>query len=134
MRLGSCQRACLVSAEDTTHTPVIPGLSTYVGTMIYTGNIGTQIASEFDTYRCVWARVRLGSCQLGEKLILPLLSRLSLSPTIGAPSPFGAPQEKSSLISSQTSQSVSGDFSTEVHSCALTCNGFALSDMYIYII
>lgn len=84
-----------------------------------------------DRKRVRLLQVCLGTCAFGllsaqEKLILPLLSRLSSSPTNRAPSPFGAPQEKSSLISSQTSQSVSDDFSTEVHSCVLTCNGFAL--------
>lgn len=58
---------CLISTEDTKHIPVIPGLSTSVGTMIYTGSIGTQIANEHaDSYRCVCACVRLGSASSGE--------------------------------------------------------------------
>lgn len=41
-------------SEDTKQLPVIPGLSTAVGTMIYAGSIGTQIANELiDSYRCV---------------------------------------------------------------------------------
>ena len=42
------------STEDTKQIPIIPGLSSGVGTMIYAGSIGTQIANELiDSYRCI---------------------------------------------------------------------------------
>ncbi|XP_076578680.1 basic helix-loop-helix ARNT-like protein 2 isoform X1 [Chaetodon auriga] len=70
--------------EDTKQIPVIPGLSSGVGTMIYAGSIGTQIANELiDSYR------------------------MNSSPSSGAPSPFGPAQEKCLLVSPQTSRSVS---------------------------
>ncbi|KAM3587756.1 uncharacterized protein V6R79_013353 [Siganus canaliculatus] len=68
--------------EDTKQIPIIPSISTGVGTMIYAGSIGTQIASELiDSYR------------------------MNSSPSSGASSPFGAPQEK--MVSPQTSRSAS---------------------------
>lgn len=40
--------------DDTKQLPVIPGLCSGVGTMIYAGSIGTQIANELiDCTRCV---------------------------------------------------------------------------------
>uniref|UniRef100_A0A668AYP2 Basic helix-loop-helix ARNT like 2 n=1 Tax=Myripristis murdjan TaxID=586833 RepID=A0A668AYP2_9TELE len=64
--------------------PIIPGLYSSVGTMIYAGSIGTQIANELiDSYRC------------------------NSSPSSGAASPFSSIQDKSPLISSQTTRTVS---------------------------
>nr|XP_033471015.1 aryl hydrocarbon receptor nuclear translocator-like protein 2 isoform X5 [Epinephelus lanceolatus] len=71
--------------EDTKQLPIIPGLSSGVGTMIYAGSIGTQIANELiDSY-----------------------SRMNSSPSSGASSPFGPAQEKFPLVSPQTSTSAS---------------------------
>ncbi|XP_041819622.1 aryl hydrocarbon receptor nuclear translocator-like protein 2 [Chelmon rostratus] len=71
--------------EDTKQIPIIPGLSSGVGTMIYAGSIGTQIANELiDSY-----------------------SRMNSSPSSGASSPFGLAQEKGPLVSPQTSRSAS---------------------------
>nr|XP_046235731.1 aryl hydrocarbon receptor nuclear translocator-like protein 1 isoform X3 [Scatophagus argus] len=71
--------------EDTKQIPVIPGISSGAGTMIYAGSIGTQIANELiDTY-----------------------SRMNSSPSSGASSPFGPAQEKCPLVSPQTSRSAS---------------------------
>ncbi|XP_075328313.1 basic helix-loop-helix ARNT-like protein 1 isoform X1 [Odontesthes bonariensis] len=57
--------------EETKQIPEILGLSVGVGTMIYAGNIGTQIANELiDSYRA------------------------NSSPSSGASSPFGSIQEK----------------------------------------
>ncbi|XP_051806765.1 aryl hydrocarbon receptor nuclear translocator-like protein 2 isoform X2 [Acanthochromis polyacanthus] len=68
--------------EDTKQIPVIPGLSSGVGTMIYAGSIGTQIANELiDTYR------------------------VNSSPSSGASSPFGPVLEKCPIVSPQTSRS-----------------------------
>ncbi|XP_044199293.1 aryl hydrocarbon receptor nuclear translocator-like protein 2 isoform X2 [Thunnus albacares] len=70
--------------EDTKQIPIIPGLSSGVGTMIYAGSIGTQIANELiDSYR------------------------MNSSPSSGASSPFGPAQEKCPLVSPQTSRSPS---------------------------
>ncbi|KAG7496663.1 aryl hydrocarbon receptor nuclear translocator 2 isoform X2 [Solea senegalensis] len=70
--------------EVTKQIPIIPGLSSGSGTMIYAGSIGTQIANELtDSYR------------------------VNSSPSSGASSPFGPVQEKCSLVSPQTSRSVS---------------------------
>lgn len=42
------------STDDTKQIPIIPGLSSGVGKMIYAGSIGTQIASELiDSYRYI---------------------------------------------------------------------------------
>uniref|UniRef100_A0A4W6FZ66 Basic helix-loop-helix ARNT like 2 n=1 Tax=Lates calcarifer TaxID=8187 RepID=A0A4W6FZ66_LATCA len=70
--------------EDTKQIPIIPGLSSGLGTMIYAGSIGTQIANEL-----------IDSC------------RMNSSPSSGASSPFGPAQEKGPLVSPQTSKSVS---------------------------
>ncbi|XP_034018995.1 aryl hydrocarbon receptor nuclear translocator-like protein 2 isoform X2 [Thalassophryne amazonica] len=70
--------------EDTKQIPIIPGLSSSVGTMIYAGSIGTQIANELiDSYR------------------------MNSSPTGGASSPFGLAQAKGLQVSPHTSKSVS---------------------------
>ncbi|KAM4711537.1 basic helix-loop-helix ARNT-like protein 1 [Anableps anableps] len=66
--------------EEAEQIPDIPGLSTGVGTMIYAGSIGTQIANELgDTYRA------------------------NSSPSSGASSPFGSVQEKCPHTSRSTS-------------------------------
>ncbi|XP_076010319.1 basic helix-loop-helix ARNT-like protein 2 isoform X2 [Genypterus blacodes] len=68
--------------EDAKQIPIIPGLSSGVGTMIYAGSIGTQISNEFqDSYR------------------------VNSSPSSGAPSPFGLAQDKCPLVSPGTSRS-----------------------------
>ncbi|XP_037616393.1 aryl hydrocarbon receptor nuclear translocator-like protein 1 isoform X3 [Sebastes umbrosus] len=70
--------------EDIKQIPIIPGLSSGVGMMIYAGSIGTQIANELvDSYR------------------------MNSSPSSGASSPFGPAQEKGPLVSPQTSTSAS---------------------------
>uniref|UniRef100_UPI0037E85A9D basic helix-loop-helix ARNT-like protein 2 isoform X2 n=1 Tax=Semicossyphus pulcher TaxID=241346 RepID=UPI0037E85A9D len=70
--------------EVSKQIPIIPSLSSGVGTMIYAGSIGTQIANELiDTYR------------------------INSSPSSGASSPFGVAQDKGPLVSPQTSRSVS---------------------------
>ncbi|XP_032361640.1 aryl hydrocarbon receptor nuclear translocator-like protein 1 isoform X2 [Etheostoma spectabile] len=70
--------------EDTKQIPIIPGLSSGVGTMIYAGSIGTQIANELmDSYR------------------------MNSSPSSGACSPFGLAQEKCPRVSPLTSTSAS---------------------------
>ncbi|GAA6227764.1 aryl hydrocarbon receptor nuclear translocator-like protein 2 [Lates japonicus] len=70
--------------EDTKQIPIIPGLSSGLGTMIYAGSIGTQIANELiDSYR------------------------MNSSPSSGASSPFGPAQEKGPLVSPPTSKSTS---------------------------
>uniref|UniRef100_A0A665UM09 Aryl hydrocarbon receptor nuclear translocator like 2 n=1 Tax=Echeneis naucrates TaxID=173247 RepID=A0A665UM09_ECHNA len=71
--------------EDTKQIPVIPGLSTGFGPMIYAGSIGTQIANE----------------------LIESYSRMNSSPSSGASSPFGQVQEKCPLVSPKTSRSVS---------------------------
>lgn len=70
--------------EVSRELPIIPGLSSVVGTMIYTGSIGTQIANELmDSYR------------------------INSSPSSGASSPFGLVQDKLPLVSPNTSKSAS---------------------------
>ncbi|XP_078098694.1 basic helix-loop-helix ARNT-like protein 2 isoform X3 [Sander vitreus] len=70
--------------EDTKQIPIIPSLSSGLGTMIYAGSIGTQIANELmDSYR------------------------MNSSPSSGACSPFGPAQEKCPLVSPLTSTSAS---------------------------
>ncbi|XP_059181767.1 basic helix-loop-helix ARNT-like protein 2 isoform X2 [Centropristis striata] len=70
--------------EDIKQLPIIPGLSSGVGKMIYAGSIGTQIANELiDSFR------------------------INSSPSSGSSSPFGAAQEKGPLVSPQTSTSAS---------------------------
>ncbi|KAF3704924.1 Aryl hydrocarbon receptor nuclear translocator-like protein 2 Brain and muscle ARNT-like 2 [Channa argus] len=66
--------------DDTKQIPIIPSLSSGVGTMIYAGSIGTQIANELiDSYR------------------------VNSSPSSEASSPFGPNQDKCPLVSPQTS-------------------------------
>ncbi|KAM6895793.1 basic helix-loop-helix ARNT-like protein 2 [Xenentodon cancila] len=66
--------------EDTKQIPEIPGLSSAVGTMIYAGSIGTQIANELiDSYRT------------------------NSSPSSGASSPFHLVPEKCSQTSTSAS-------------------------------
>uniref|UniRef100_G3Q688 Aryl hydrocarbon receptor nuclear translocator like 2 n=1 Tax=Gasterosteus aculeatus aculeatus TaxID=481459 RepID=G3Q688_GASAC len=70
--------------ENTKQLPIVPSLSSGVGTMIYAGGIGTQIANELiDSHR------------------------INSSPSSGASSPFGPAAEKCPLVSPQTSISVS---------------------------
>ncbi|XP_012679877.2 aryl hydrocarbon receptor nuclear translocator-like protein 2 isoform X2 [Clupea harengus] len=74
-------RTTQASAEEVKHfSPVIPGISSGSGTMIYTGSIGTQIANE----------------------LLDFNSRMN-SPSSGAPSPFCLLPEKSPVVPSQPS-------------------------------
>ncbi|KAJ0056945.1 hypothetical protein NL108_000757 [Boleophthalmus pectinirostris] len=81
---------CCLS-EVSKELPIIPGLSSGVGTMIYAGS-GTQIANELtDSY-----------------------SRINSSPSSGASSPFGLIQEKLVLASPHTSKSVSGCSTTQL--------------------
>uniref|UniRef100_A0A087Y1S3 Basic helix-loop-helix ARNT like 2 n=1 Tax=Poecilia formosa TaxID=48698 RepID=A0A087Y1S3_POEFO len=90
--IPSQKQICLIKlsenipAEEAQQIPEIPGLSTGVGTMIYAGSIGTQIANELsDTY-----------------------SRANSSPSSGASSPFGSvqtPSREEEAGSSSTSQS-----------------------------
>uniref|UniRef100_A0A3Q3NML5 Basic helix-loop-helix ARNT like 2 n=1 Tax=Mastacembelus armatus TaxID=205130 RepID=A0A3Q3NML5_9TELE len=71
-------------ASEFSPIPLIPGISSGVGTMIYAGSIGTQIANELiEAYR------------------------MNSSPSSGASSPFAPAQEKCPLVSPQTSRSVS---------------------------
>ncbi|CAN9508112.1 unnamed protein product [Ophioblennius macclurei] len=74
-----------LQADDTKQIPVIPGLSSGLGTMIYAGSIGTQIANE-----------------------LLESSRINSSPSSGASSPFGPVQEKSLMLSPQANKSAAG--------------------------
>ncbi|XP_029969237.1 aryl hydrocarbon receptor nuclear translocator-like protein 2 [Salarias fasciatus] len=71
--------------DDSKQIPVIPGLSSGVGPMIYAGSIGTQIANE-----------------------LIESNRINSSPSSGASSPFGPVREKSPLVSPQAGKSAPG--------------------------
>ncbi|XP_010781851.1 aryl hydrocarbon receptor nuclear translocator-like protein 1 [Notothenia coriiceps] len=71
--------------EETKQIPIIPSLSNGVGTMIYAGSIGTQIANE----------------------LLDSYSRVNSSPSSGASSPFGSTNEKCPLVSPPISTSAS---------------------------
>ncbi|XP_072241691.1 aryl hydrocarbon receptor nuclear translocator-like protein 2 isoform X4 [Leuresthes tenuis] len=72
------------SEEDCKKSPpIIPGISTTPGAMIFAGSIGTQIANE-----------------------LLDLNRVNSSPSSGNVSPFSLPQEKSPLTLSQISNNV----------------------------
>uniref|UniRef100_A0A8C6UA63 Aryl hydrocarbon receptor nuclear translocator like 2 n=1 Tax=Neogobius melanostomus TaxID=47308 RepID=A0A8C6UA63_9GOBI len=83
-RVGSSHSREEEAGKVSKELPIIPGLSSGVGTMIYAGSIGTQIANELiDAYR------------------------ISSSPSSGAPSPFGLLQDKPPLISPNTSKTVS---------------------------
>uniref|UniRef100_A0A672GE65 Aryl hydrocarbon receptor nuclear translocator like 2 n=1 Tax=Salarias fasciatus TaxID=181472 RepID=A0A672GE65_SALFA len=72
----------LILPDDSKQIPVIPGLSSGVGPMIYAGSIGTQIANE-----------------------LIESNRINSSPSSGASSPFGPVREKSPLVSPQAGKS-----------------------------
>ncbi|XP_039470582.1 aryl hydrocarbon receptor nuclear translocator-like protein 2 isoform X2 [Oreochromis aureus] len=63
--------------------PIIPGISSTPGTMIYAGSIGTQIANELLDF-----------------------NRTNSSPSSGNVSPFSLPQDKSPQIHNQISNSV----------------------------
>uniref|UniRef100_A0AAQ5Z9K6 Aryl hydrocarbon receptor nuclear translocator-like 2 n=1 Tax=Amphiprion ocellaris TaxID=80972 RepID=A0AAQ5Z9K6_AMPOC len=63
--------------------PIIPGISTASGTMIYAGSIGTQIANELLDF-----------------------NRLNSSPSSGNVSPFSLPQDKSPQTHNQLSNNV----------------------------
>ncbi|XP_028254400.1 aryl hydrocarbon receptor nuclear translocator-like protein 1 [Parambassis ranga] len=63
--------------------PIIPGISTTPGTMIYAGSIGTQIANELLDF-----------------------NRLNSSPSSGTVSPFSLPQDKSPQTHNQMSNNV----------------------------
>ncbi|XP_061570130.1 basic helix-loop-helix ARNT-like protein 2 isoform X4 [Cololabis saira] len=82
--------------EDAKQIPEIPGLSSAVGTMIYAGSIGTQIASELiDTYRA------------------------NSSPSSGASSPFHLVPDKSSQTStSASSREEEAGNSSQSQSCS----------------
>ncbi|XP_062276209.1 aryl hydrocarbon receptor nuclear translocator-like protein 2 isoform X4 [Scomber scombrus] len=63
--------------------PIIPGISTTPGTMIYAGSIGTQIANELLDF-----------------------NRMNSSPSSGNVSPFSLPQDKSPQTHNQVSNNV----------------------------
>ncbi|XP_012677796.2 aryl hydrocarbon receptor nuclear translocator-like protein 2 isoform X2 [Clupea harengus] len=63
--------------------PIIPGIASTPGTMIYAGSIGTQIANELLDF-----------------------NRMNSSPSSGNASPFGLLQDKSPLANTQTSNNV----------------------------
>nr|XP_020467858.1 aryl hydrocarbon receptor nuclear translocator-like protein 1 isoform X4 [Monopterus albus] len=69
--------------DDKKSLPVIPGISTTPGTMIYAGSIGTQIANELLDF-----------------------NRMNSSPSSGNVSPFSLPQDKSPQNHNQNSNNV----------------------------
>ncbi|XP_041966508.1 aryl hydrocarbon receptor nuclear translocator-like protein 2 isoform X1 [Alosa pseudoharengus] len=72
------------SEDDSKKTlPIIPGISTTPGTMIYAGSIGTQIANELLDF-----------------------NRMNSSPSSGNASPFSLLQDKSPLASGQANSNV----------------------------
>ncbi|XP_062402966.1 aryl hydrocarbon receptor nuclear translocator-like protein 2 isoform X1 [Sardina pilchardus] len=72
------------SEDDSKKTlPIIPGICTTPGTMIYAGSIGTQIANELLDF-----------------------NRMNSSPSSGNASPFSMLQDKSPLASSQASSNM----------------------------
>ncbi|XP_053741737.1 aryl hydrocarbon receptor nuclear translocator-like protein 2 isoform X3 [Synchiropus splendidus] len=71
--------------------PIIPGISTAAGAMIYAGSIGTQIANE-----------------------LMDLNRTNSSPSSGTVSPFSTPQDKSPQTLNLPSNNVPNGESTDV--------------------
>ncbi|XP_029697765.1 aryl hydrocarbon receptor nuclear translocator-like protein 2 isoform X2 [Takifugu rubripes] len=72
------------SSEDGKKSlPIIPGISTTPGTMIYAGSIGTQIANEMLDF-----------------------NRMNSSPSSGSVSPFSLPQEKCQQSHNQASNNV----------------------------
>ncbi|XP_026221534.1 aryl hydrocarbon receptor nuclear translocator-like protein 2 isoform X1 [Anabas testudineus] len=71
--------------------PIIPGISTTPGTMIYAGSIGTQIANELLDF-----------------------NRMNSSPSSGNVSPFSIPQDKSPQIHNQISNNVPNGEATDM--------------------
>ncbi|XP_058501246.1 aryl hydrocarbon receptor nuclear translocator-like protein 2 isoform X1 [Solea solea] len=71
--------------------PIIPGISTTPGSMIYAGSIGTQIANELLDF-----------------------NRMNSSPSSGNVSPFSLPLDKSPQIYNQTSNNVPNGEATDV--------------------
>ncbi|XP_068458815.1 aryl hydrocarbon receptor nuclear translocator-like protein 2 isoform X2 [Clinocottus analis] len=75
---------CKTSDEDGKRSPpVIPGISTTSGTLIYAGSIGTQIANELLDY-----------------------NRMNSSPSSGSVSPFSLPHDKCPQTHNQISKNV----------------------------
>lgn len=106
-------QTCLVSPEDGKKSlPVPAGVSTSPGTMIYAGNIGTQIANElldfnrWDVTRALCVRsLSLSLCSS------PIcLSRMNSSPSSGNVSPFSLLQDKSPQTHQPVSYGVSSWF------------------------
>uniref|UniRef100_A0A672GUY4 Aryl hydrocarbon receptor nuclear translocator like 2 n=1 Tax=Salarias fasciatus TaxID=181472 RepID=A0A672GUY4_SALFA len=95
----------LILPDDSKQIPVIPGLSSGVGPMIYAGSIGTQIANEL-----IEPRPR------SDKAFPLPLARINSSPSSGASSPFGPVREKSPLVSPQAGKSVSEPSQLELDS------------------
>ncbi|XP_071358687.1 aryl hydrocarbon receptor nuclear translocator-like protein 2 isoform X5 [Trachinotus anak] len=78
--------------------PIIPGISTTPGTMIYAGSIGTQIANELlDFNRCGLTTTEMNS-----------------SPSSGNVSPFSLPQDKSPQTHNQISNNVPNGEATDM--------------------
>ncbi|XP_018519686.1 aryl hydrocarbon receptor nuclear translocator-like protein 2 isoform X1 [Lates calcarifer] len=71
--------------------PIIPGISTTPGTMIYAGSIGTQIANELLDF-----------------------NRMNSSPSSGNVSPFSLPQDKSPQTHNQISNNVPNGEATDM--------------------
>ncbi|KAI7802370.1 Arntl2 protein [Triplophysa rosa] len=85
----SSSKASEDDAKKSQHVPIIPGISSASGTMIYAGSIGTQIANEIMDY-----------------------NRMNSSPSSGNTSPFSLPQDKSPLA--QTSSNVPNGEATDM--------------------
>ncbi|KAM3870306.1 aryl hydrocarbon receptor nuclear translocator-like protein 2 isoform 2-T2 [Diretmus argenteus] len=79
------------SEEGKKSLPIIPGISSTPGTMIYAGSIGTQIANELLDY-----------------------NRMNSSPSSGNGSPFSLLQDKSPQTHNQASSSVPNGETTDV--------------------
>ncbi|XP_026166799.1 aryl hydrocarbon receptor nuclear translocator-like protein 2 isoform X4 [Mastacembelus armatus] len=79
------------SQDDKKSLPIIPGISTTPGTMIYAGSIGTQIANELLDF-----------------------NRMNSSPSSGNVSPFSLPQDKSPQTHSQVSNNVPNGEATDM--------------------
>uniref|UniRef100_A0A3Q3LHT9 Basic helix-loop-helix ARNT like 2 n=1 Tax=Mastacembelus armatus TaxID=205130 RepID=A0A3Q3LHT9_9TELE len=77
--------------DDKKSLPIIPGISTTPGTMIYAGSIGTQIANELLDF-----------------------NRMNSSPSSGNVSPFSLPQDKSPQTHSQVSNNVPNGEATDM--------------------
>lgn len=85
----SSSKASEDDAKKSQQVPIIPGISSASGTMIYAGSIGTQIANEIMDY-----------------------NRMNSSPSSGNTSPFSLPQDKSPLA--QTSSNVPNGEATDM--------------------